>query len=84
MDTTLAGRQLGQMTTSDLIAWRHRWGFTQPELAKALGRGFRTVRRWESGAPDEKVDPMVELAILGLEQKLTRRITEEGPTGEAD
>lgn len=30
--------------------YREREGMTQPELAKAIGKSFRSVQQWESGA----------------------------------
>lgn len=41
---------------------------TQPELAKAVGVGVRTIQNWESGASSPRADKMPEIcAVLGCE-----------------
>lgn len=45
----------------DIKSLRDRFGLSQPELAKRLGVGERSVRRWEAGLVDPS--PMAVQAI---------------------
>ncbi len=59
------------MTRKQLRDWRVARGWTQVELARALGMtkpetsGRVRVTRWESGA--RPIPPLMDLALRGLE-----------------
>jgi len=53
------------MTPDDIRAARNALGWSQDRLARYLGKGVRTIRRWEAGgsAPDAaNVDAIERLA----------------------
>jgi transcriptional regulator with XRE-family HTH domain len=54
------------MTPKDLKKWRAEHGYTQGQLAEALGVfGKITVSKWETGS--RKIPALLPLALLGLE-----------------
>lgn len=55
------------MTPSNLIAWRHKNGYTQISLGKALGVTTITVYRWEKAM--REIPPFLHLALKYLELK---------------
>lgn len=53
------------MNAPELVAWRRRMGWTQRQLAEALGYSERHVIRWEMG--NAEIEPVVQLALKQLE-----------------
>jgi DNA-binding XRE family transcriptional regulator len=53
------------MTPDDLRAWRHRLGYSQPQLARIIGVHPQTVRHWERGA--RTISPLLHLALWAIE-----------------
>ena len=66
------------MTSRKLKEWREQNGFSQANLAKALGVDVMTVSRWERGV--REVPSFLHLALLGLET-ITKRGGELGRQG---
>jgi transcriptional regulator with XRE-family HTH domain len=55
------------MTRNDLPKWREKNGYTQSQLAKALGVNVMTVSRWERGV--REISSFLHLALECLESK---------------
>jgi len=55
------------MTSNDLKKWRKRNGYSQSQLAKALGVITITVSRWERGV--REIPSFLHLALECLELK---------------
>ena len=55
------------MAPNELKAWRKRNGYTQVQLAKALGVGQVAIARWETDV--RKIPPFLHLALDALEYK---------------
>lgn len=55
------------MNPDDLKKWRKRNGYSQPQLAKALGVIPLTVSRWERGV--REIPSFLHLALECLEMK---------------
>ncbi len=55
------------MKSSDLIKWRQDKGYSQVDLAKALGVAPNTVYRWEKDMRD--IPPFLHLALECMEKK---------------
>ncbi len=55
------------MTPQDLKKWREKNGYSQSQLAKALGVISLSVSRWERGA--REIPSFLHLALYGLECK---------------
>jgi len=55
------------MKPDDLKKWRKRNGYSQPQLAKALGVTPLTVSRWERGV--REIPSFLHLALECLEMK---------------
>ena len=53
------------MTGPELRQWRQRMGFSQQEVARALGITQVTVSRWERGVTPVEHPEMLGLAITG-------------------
>ena len=53
------------MTPQDLKKWREKNGYTQRQLAKALGVITISVSRWERGV--REIPSFLHLALFGLE-----------------
>ena len=53
------------MTPQELKKWRERHGYSQSQLAKALGVINISVSRWERGA--REIPSFLHLALFGLE-----------------
>lgn len=51
----------------DLVNWRKRNGYTQPQLAEKLGVRINTIYRWEKGM--RQIPPFLHLALETLERK---------------
>ena len=67
---------LKSMTPDDLRTWREKHGYTQVQLAQALGVHEMTVSKWERGVTrKDKIPPFLRLALERLECKkgVTRR-----------
>jgi transcriptional regulator with XRE-family HTH domain len=59
-------KQLGDVTPTKVKALRARRGWTQVQLAKALGTDAGTVSRWERGVSDPRPSARARLAKLGV------------------
>lgn len=58
----------GKIMRVTFKAARINRNLTQPELAKALGVGVRTIQNWESGASSPRADMMPEICkVLACE-----------------
>ena len=55
------------MKSLDLIKWRQDKGYSQVDLAKALGVAPNTVYRWEKDMRD--IPPFLHLALECMEKK---------------
>jgi transcriptional regulator with XRE-family HTH domain len=55
------------MTPDDLKVWRKQNGYTQADLARALGVTSLTVSRWERG--DRQMASFLRLALEALERR---------------
>ena len=55
------------MTGDELKEWRNRTGWSQGQLAKALGVIPVTISRWERG--ERQIPPFLSLALAYLELK---------------
>jgi transcriptional regulator with XRE-family HTH domain len=53
------------MAPEDLKTWRKKNGYTQPELAQALGVHPVSISRWEHGV--RETPPFLQLALERLE-----------------
>jgi transcriptional regulator with XRE-family HTH domain len=56
------------MTADQLQAWRKKFGYSQGELAKALGVHAVTVARWE--AQMREIPPFLDLALETIERRI--------------
>ncbi len=56
-----------KMTGTELQTWRVGNGYSQSQLAKALGVITLTVSRWERG--DREIPPFLHLALKALPKK---------------
>ena len=59
------------MTGLDLREWRNRTGYSQIELAKALGVTNVCISRWETG--DRQIPSFLSLALGKLECEGVKR-----------
>ncbi len=64
------------MTPTQLIEWRKRWGYTQPQLADLLGLTRYTVLRWEKG--QYAIPKWLRLALRAIE------LTDDGFLSESE
>ena len=67
------------MTKEELRSWRDNTGYSQGQLAKALGVKVLTVSRWETGT--RNVPSFLHLALRQLEMTddpATRRLKGKG------
>lgn len=55
------------MTAEEVKAWRERMGWSQEQLADALGVHAMTVSKWERGEQDHA--PYLSLALAELERR---------------
>lgn len=55
------------MTSGELYEWRQHNGYSQSQLAKALGVATMTVSRWERET--REIPPFLYLALKSLPQK---------------
>ena len=55
------------MTPVDLQKWRHENGYSQSQLAKALGVLTMTISRWETGT--REISPYLHLALKSLRKR---------------
>jgi transcriptional regulator with XRE-family HTH domain len=58
------------MTGKELQEWRRKWGFSQDELAKALGVFRVSVSRWETGT--RAIPSFLPLALEALENRMEK------------
>lgn len=70
------------MDRATLVQWRQTLGYTQQQLADALGVSQNTVSRWESGIKPIGNPVMLRLALERLRDK--RRADIEGLNGDRD
>jgi len=57
------------MKPQDLIEWRNRNGYTQVQLAEALGVHPMTVSKWERSVHRKEIPSFLHLALDALECK---------------
>jgi len=57
------------MVSTELQSWRKQNGYSQSQLAKALGVITITVSRWERG--EREMPPYLHLALKSLRRKGT-------------
>jgi transcriptional regulator with XRE-family HTH domain len=55
------------MTSNELKQWRQQNGYSQSQLAKALGVIVITISRWER--EEGKIPPFLHLALKSLPKK---------------
>ena len=55
------------MTSAELYKWRQRNGYSQSQLARALGVVTLTVSRWERA--EREIPPFLHLALDSLPKK---------------
>ncbi len=58
------------MVSAELRSWRIKNGYSQSQLAKALGVITMTISRWERGERD--IPPYLHLALKSLRRKGTK------------
>jgi DNA-binding transcriptional regulator YiaG len=56
------------MDGTALRTWRHKWGFSQAKLGKALGVSTMAVAYWEWG--HRRIPPLLPLALEALEHRM--------------
>ena len=57
------------MLSAELQSWRNQNGYSQSQLAKALGVITVTVSRWERG--EREIPPYLHLALKSLRRRGT-------------
>jgi transcriptional regulator with XRE-family HTH domain len=55
----------------DVQKWRERTGYSQSQLARALGVNVMTVSRWEREI--QSAPPFLRLALEALEARLAKK-----------
>jgi transcriptional regulator with XRE-family HTH domain len=61
------------MTPDTLREWRDQHGWSQTQLAEAIGVASMTISRWERGDMEIRHPTMLRLALERLAQKRRRK-----------